>query len=320
MLQLVNLSNYIDAVNMVNSDADLLQHFLQEHNLDGLEIMLCEPWDEAIFKREFIKGSHLWFWNDWLDFWREDMIALTEEYKSIEKVALWYGGLKKDKWLDVYRNNIKTTARANPKYMVFHVSNARFSELYNRQFNFSDEDVINATIELVNLLVDDIPSEVEILFENLWWPGMTLLNKDLVGLLLEKVKHPKCGIMLDTGHLMNTCVDLKSEDEGVEYILKVLQNLGEYKDFVRGIHLSSSLSGEYVIQSQRDIKKLPPMEELFYHVKQIDQHLPFKTSSIKKVVDFIKPEYLVHEFIVSDIKDWSEKIKQQQKVLYEKSL
>lgn len=49
-----------------------------------------------------------------------------------------------------------------------------------------------------------LPPHVALLFENLWWPGLTLKNPKLVAKLLKNVKHPNLGIMLDLGHLMNT--------------------------------------------------------------------------------------------------------------------
>lgn len=38
--------------------------------------------------------------------------------------------------------------------------------------------------------------------------------------LFEKIKHKNVGIMLDTGHLMNTNPELQTEEDGIEYILK----------------------------------------------------------------------------------------------------
>ena len=36
-----------------------------------------------------------------------------------------------------------------------------------------------------------------------------------------------CGLMLDTGHLMNTNVHLQNEQQGIDYILQVVAKLGD---------------------------------------------------------------------------------------------
>ena len=315
MLQLANLSNYTSDLELINNSAECLQAFLHHHHLDGLEMMFCDTWDRSVHKKECIQGVHLRFWPTWLDFWRGDDQELLKQFGSEENIIACYGGLTREAWLTIYRENIRTAVRAGAKYLVFHVSHARIPELFSWQFCASDSEVIEATIELVNELADEIPPEVALLFENLWWPGLTLKNPILVAMLLENVKHQNVGIMLDTGHLMNTNEDLTSEAEGVDYIINILNALGEYSRYVRGVHLHKSLSGEYLKQSHcKKIDKYD-MSEIMNHVLNIDQHQPFVTSEVERLIDHIKPEFLVHEFMYSSIEEWSQKIMVQQAAL-----
>ena len=97
-----------------------------------------------------------------------------------------------------------------------------------------------------NRVADEIPEDVLVLFENLWWPGLRLTDPAVVRAFFEKITHKNVGIMLDTGHLMNTDPSLQSERDGVEYILKIVKALGQDRKLIRGLHLNCSLSGEYV--------------------------------------------------------------------------
>ena len=57
---------------------------------------------------------------------------------------------------------------------------------------------------------------------------------------------------------MNTNPSLRSQEEGIEYILRILDGMGSYRDYIRGIHLHYSLSGEYVLQAQRERRRSIP--------------------------------------------------------------
>lgn len=315
MLQLVNLSNYTIDNELIHNNSNCLQAFLNYHHLDGIEMMFCTLWDSHVHKKDFIKGVHLKFWPSWYDFWRGNKVELLQQFGSDEKIAAYYGGLTRDEWLDVYRTNIRTAQQANAAYLVFHVSHARTSEIFNWQFSVSDEAVIEATIEVINELADDIPDHMALLFENLWWPGLTLKKRDLTALLLNKVKHKNIGIMLDTGHLMNTNPRLKTEAESVEYILETLSGLGDCRKFIRGIHLHKSLSGKYVLESKLKSKQDYTMTDIMDHVLKIDEHLPFTTPEVRRIIDYIQPEYLVHEFMQTSVDDWAHKVTLQQQAL-----
>ena len=316
MLQLVNISNYTSDIELINNNPIVLKNFLQQHKLDGLELMFCDTWDERLHPAEVVQGVHLRYWPTWLDFWRGDKEELLKEFGSADKIIACYGGLSREAWLNIYRENIRTAVKTDAQYLVFHVSHARIPEIFSWQFSASDSEVIEATIELVNELAAEIPPDVALLFENLWWPGLTLKNPTLVAKLLENVKHPNVGIMLDTGHLMNTNQDLQSEAEGIDYILSILHNLGEYSSYVRGVHLHKSLSGEYMKQSLSQKTEKYDMTEIMYYVLNIDQHQPFATSEVQRLIAYIQPEFLVHEFMYSTIDEWSQKITIQQQALH----
>lgn len=316
MLQLANLSNYQSDGEFVHHNAECLQAVLNHYRLDGLEMILVEPWDERIYRKQWIQGVHLRFWPCWLDFWRSDRLALLREFGSDDQIRACFGGLTRDTWLDLYRRNIRLAVRAGAKYLVFHVSNARSPELFSWQFSASDGEVIKAAIEIINEITDAIPPEITLLFENLWWPGLTLRNRELTEKLLTEVKTCKVGIMLDTGHLMNTNPHLATEEQGVDYILKTLRELGPCGCYVKGIHLHQSLSSEYVRKSIGfPLKDKYAPREVMSHVLKIDKHLPFTTPEVRRIIDYVQPDYLVHEFVQASLNDWVQKIACQQQAL-----
>lgn len=317
MLQLVNISNYSFDNELMGNSPECLQAFLERHNLDGLEMMFCAPWNAQLHRPEWMHGCHLRFWPWWLDFWRGDQAALLLQFGSQESINECYGGPTREAWLSIYRDNIRSAKQAGVKYMVLHVSHARVQELFSWKFSATSKEVIEATIEVVNALASEIPQEITLLFENLWWPGLTLTSKELVGILLENISHRNIGIMLDTGHLMNTNPDLATEEEGTLYILNTIKNLGGYAQYIKGIHLHKSLSGKYLRFSQQEkkLKAAYSMEDVMNHVLKIDEHLPFTTSAVQRIIDSICPEFLVHEFIYKNMTDWEQKLSQQQKAL-----
>ncbi len=314
MLQLTNISNYSGENNIFKSDINLLTKFLAEFQLDGLEMVFVEKWDEATFPDNIIFGTHLWFWGDWLDFWHDNTKALKSEYSSVEEFKQHYLTLDKDRWLENFSKNIiQSQTVDNLKYMVFHVSNSRFSEVYDRNHYYSDEKVIDATIDLINNFSKHIKPQTQLLFENLWWPGMTLTNPRVLDKLFTNINHQNCGIMLDTGHLINTNPDLKTQEQAVEYILKIIDNLGMYKNQICGIHLHQSLTGEIIKQNLHT--KPTTIKNAFEYINKIDPHKPFTDTCVQKIIQKIEPKYLVHEFLTKGIEELSQKIKTQQQAL-----
>ena len=51
------------------------------------------------------------------------------------------------------------------------------------------------------------------------------------------------------------------------------------------------------------------------HISKIDRHVPFTDPSIKRIVDFINPQYLVYEFITDSFKELEQYIETQNRAL-----
>lgn len=299
MLELINFANYDTNRDMIGNSPAGLKSLLAELGVDGIEVLFCDPWDAAVLPAESIYGVHLNFWPTWLDFWRGDQQALARQFGNRENILACFGGTEPEQMLATLRKDFIQAKAAAAEYAVFHVSHNEVDEIYTWQFRADSLTVVDAAIEVVNCLTRDIPPDLTILFENLWWPGMTLLEPHLVDRLLSRVNHPNVGIMLDTGHLMNTNQELRSEQQAIDYVLSVINNLGSLARSIRGVHLHQSLSGDYVRQSRCQTAPAIDLAASMAHIMRIDQHRPFSVPQAKRILDAVRPDYLVHEFIVS---------------------
>ena len=312
MRQLVNVSNTGYDQKMFNALPRGLEGFLREQSLDGVEMFLYGDWDGCQAKGE-IDGVHLRFWPYWLDFWRGEKELVRQELGTKDKIDQVFGAETPEAWLEIWKDNIRQAVKTGARYLVLHVSDAAPSELYTWRFHVSDEEVIRGTMELVNALDEVLPEGLLLLFENLWWPGLRLDNPALLETLLTGVKHQKCGVMLDTGHLMNTNQCLGNEADGFRYVLQKVGQLGCLKQVIKGIHLSTSLSGAYV---RKTLAASAPaslsIEQIMRHVALIDQHRPCcEQRLVESLLAQIEPAWVVHEFIYSSAEEWTQKVSQQ---------
>lgn len=319
MLELTNLSNAdCDVEKVLENDAGTIPAIVREHGLDGIEFMICGPWDRVMHPPQYIKGVHLLFWPCWLDFWRGKRAVLLSEFGSEENIRAYYGSLDVGDWVEAWKRNLRQAARCHPHYVVFHVAHNRTSEMYTREFSASDEDVIRATAELVNQITSELPQGCRLLFENLWWRGLTFRQPHLAAMLLEQVDYPDAGFMLDTGHLMNTNFDLRNEADGAAYVQKIYRELGALGQYVYGVHLHQSISGSYTREMMRlhagEHRPLTWGEAMDY-VMHVDLHQPFRTDAALRILDAVQPEYLVHEFQHRSRGDLEDKLRVQRGAL-----
>ena len=266
-------------------DRNDLQNFFRSHGLEVLEVGTDET---GVIHPNDVLGVHLRYWSGWMDFWNANEQRLMEEYQTRENWEQVYGGNKPQALVDAYRQNIRFANTMKPEYLVFHVSECTLAEsMYRKDYFYSDEEVCDAVIELLNRVVDEIEGEPWLLLENLWYPGLTMERPEIVQRLLGGVQYEKTGVMLDTGHLMHTNMELKTPDEAVDYIHSILD---QYEDlsFIRGIHLHQSLTGEFAKSIRKNWKKtggtyIEQQWDVLGNVFQLDTHRPFCSYRIHEI-------------------------------------
>lgn len=307
MRKLFNLSTHEMDLQKFECKHDIMNCFINKYGFDGIEMIQSGEWNEGLIPSKLITGFHMRFWPVWLDFWKGSKDKLINQFGSMEFVESFYGGDTKDAMVQYYKRELEVASKIGVKYVVFHISNVLPEHCFSYDFTYTDKEVLEAGIELINMVFDGFEGNLEVLFENLWWPGLKLTDKSDAEDFFSRINYQRKGFMLDISHMMNTNLKLGSEDEAVEYILSKLQGLGDLAAHIKGIHLNSSITGEYV-RSQLDNKSLQDEEDFmkkycdsYLHVLKIDRHEPFRSSSINRVLDFVKPEYLVYEFLTEDI-------------------
>ena len=288
-----------------------LEQFVAGLGLDGIELLVYRnvPYFESF--EHLAVGVHLNYWPMWLAMYRNDKEVLSRFFTSKDAVKDYYGTTYCMGWLRNIRDHIMAALVENPEYLVWHVAECTFEEVFTFKFEHSDMDVVTAAAAVFNRVADEVPEDVLVLFENLWWPGLRLTEPAVVRAFFEKIKHKNVGIMLDTGHLMNTNPELQTEEDGIEYILKTVKALGEDRKLIRGLHLNCSLSGDYVKTFERVFDSESSNIERMKHVIKIDQHRPFTDKAVQKLLRFIKPDYVVHELAYRDFSDFEKNIEVQ---------
>ncbi len=320
MIKLVNLSTYKYDMDRFHCNSSEIINFLEKHNIGGVELLNPLMWNENIIPSSIVKGVHLKYYPTWLDFWNNNEEELLRQFNSMEAVKKYYGGTTRESIIEQYRKEIQQADKIGAEYVVFHVAHVQVEHAYTYDYTYNDEEIIDATAELVNEVFKGLNTNIKLLFENLWQRGLTMVNKDMVSRLLEKVDYFNKGFMLDTGHLMNTNLSLKNEKDGIQYILDTVNNLGELKKFIKGIHLNCSLSGEYVTKqiesNPKDKLSFDYMQKnVLFHIMKIDMHKPFSDNTVKQLINIIEPEYVIYEFITRSVEELEEYITIQNKSL-----
>lgn len=278
--------------------------------LDGIEQLIYSN-DIALKYKDLTIGTHLRYWPYWLDFWWGNTSRLEKIFpqdKNQQNLYKIYQAKDKYTWLEVIKDNIRHALALEPQYIVWHVSEANNEEIFTYDFHYTNKEVLSATSEVFNEVMSIIPENTLVLFENLWWPGLTLRNREEVGYFFDKLQHKNVGIMLDTGHLMNTNTKLTTQHEALRFLDKTINNLGTEKKLIKGMHLNCSLSGKY----QQSFKHEQPLnlvdKMIWQHIIQIDKHDIFTTHEIKDFITEINPEFVVHELCYDSLIDLKNKL------------
>lgn len=302
----------IELLSLTNTECDLgrfsdfssLSQFLDAHGLGGLELMPYRSEATGYLPASSVVGLHLGYFTTWVDFWRGDEAAVLREFGTMEEAEHHFGGSTREALAAFFRGQMDMAARLGVRYVVFHVADVSLAETLSYRFIHTDEAVCTAAAALLAEVLRGRNDSFEILLENLWWPGLTLLRPEITESLLEAV--PRAGIMLDTGHLLHTNRGLRTEDEGIQYIHRVLDAHPGIEERIRGMHLHQSLTGEFVegvIAGEHRLEGtyFERLCRVYEYVLGMDEHRPFAAKAVKGLIARVAPEYLTHEFITADL-------------------
>lgn len=308
-------------------DSEDIKNAYEKGGLNGLEVIRAGEPDDGKILPEMVNGVHLYFHIFWMDWWKGDYERLDREFDSRQQWIDYYGGTDREIYLNYLRDDLKYAEETGAKYVVFHVAEVTLRESYIYQYKYTDEEVIDASLEVINTLLDEREYHFDFLVENLWWSGFTLKNVNLTKRLVEGIHSDRKGIMLDTGHYMNTSCELKTPEDAVEYLHEMLDahEKSGLLSWIKGIHLQMSLSGEYVKKQRKEWEDNPmdfeeiPFYELFRlayeHACFIDLHQPFIGKGVKELVERIAPDYVTLEFQQNSRQEYEDFVEAQSRLL-----
>lgn len=314
MYKLLNMADFCSNEELEKD----MQYFSEKYGFDGYELIKFFDGDNSSLKK-YIKGYHMRFFPSWMELYLEDFNSLYDELKDEKYFKSLCGGHSKKELIEYYKRELKIAKELEVEYVVFHACNVKVTEAMTYDFKYSDKEVLDAVISIINEIFEDGEYNFKLLFENLWWSGLRLTNKEEVEYLLNGVKYKNVGFILDTGHMINNNRDIKNSKEGIEYIKENIENIGEYKNLIYGMHLNYSLSGEYVNKAIKENKEknlsiVEIMNNVYQHVGSIDYHDPFEDKEIIDVINLLPIEYLVFELIGNTREELEDKIQRQWKI------
>ena len=297
--------------------ADPAETARQLEGYDGIELQVIDDPPGGLVDPALVTGLHMACVPCWYALWTGDEKALLDEFGTLAEAKDYYGGpLTRDTLLNKFRRDLVWADRLGAEYLVFHIAESRVIESFTEEYLHTDEEICEACAEMLDILFEGRKAGPLLLLENLWQPGMNLRRPEITRDMLEAVKYPNKGIMLDTGHLMNTNPSVDTQEQGLAWIHRVI-DAHEAAGFdlcgaVRGVHLNASTSGALA----KRVKESPPKLEgsykdrtskMFFHVFERDQHRPFTAPGVKELVERLSPDYLTTELITMDQDDRREK-------------
>ena len=323
MKYLINMVHHHSRLEWFQNDWGKVEEFLKKHQINGLELIFYQDYCIDKIPKDLIMGMHLIYYPIWIDFWKENYKSLLLQFNEKKNISMYYGDENKEVLLDKFRSEFEVAQSLNVDYMVFHVSHVEIEHTFTWDFTYSDCEVMDCAVDVINQTFGKTDKGVTLLMENLWWPGLNFKDPELTEEFFNKIHYPNKGFMLDIGHLMITNKDLISMDNACEYIHELLDKNHRLVKYIRGIHLNKSLTGKYLNEDQ--LEKLKGLndkkdfwEKLGYareHISNIDTHIPFDHIGINGIIDRIQPEYIVFEFLPKALNEWDIMIQEQNAVL-----
>jgi hypothetical protein len=319
----LNISTHPGDQEIIGHDWNNAQGILQAEGFDGYELYPVGEHAWESIPAGMIVGMHLRFYPILKPFLMEDAQRLREIFCNQETISAFYGGPTRASLIKNYRQQFALAQRLGCSYAVFHLAQSEFDYIYSWRFPWDWRGTVDLCAELLNEVLADSTFTGELLLENLWWPGsFRAIHAEEIEYALARISYARTAIVLDTGHLLNTNQDIVSEAQGIGFLIDSVRSLGEMRRKIRGVHLTRSLSAEYVSQT-RGLQSPTMVNGSFWdryhqaieHVDRIDQHDPFEDPAIAGLFEIIDPAYITYEFSYKSREEWLGKIRRQRRAM-----
>ena len=315
-------------VNMVSENEWLKEYkdradmnsFIKECKCDGAEVIRGGDDNTGIYCSENVVGVHLYFYPSWLDFWNMNIDGLKKHFGSREIWENYYRATNREEFLKPYQDDMDYAEAMGAEYAVFHINDVSNEEVLTYEWEHTNREVIVAAAEIINELTRGRNYHFKLLLENLFTPGMTLLNPNETELMLNLVNYENKGIVMDTGHLMCAPQNITEEEQGIDFVLQTVKNHGELAKYIKALHLHQSTTGNFVadlktrnIIPEKDFYAL--WAQSYNIILNIYHHRPFTSPRVQEILEQVEPEFVCHEISAKNRADKLEKVLVQMKAL-----
>jgi len=323
-LKLLNFSTHKRDLALFENDWTRIAAFVRGHGFDGIELLPVGDYPFECMPSELVHSIHLRFFIFLRAMWRQDMDALEKQFGSMDNVQMFYGGRDRECIVNTYVTQLDLAETLECRTVVFHPAQCDLDHVYDWQFPWHWQETIDICAEILNQALKKSRYTGWLLFENLWWPGSFRLDHpEEYEYLRKKMDYDRCGIVLDTGHMLNCSGSVNvNEPDAIEYLISRARDMGTLRHEIKALHLTCSLSGEYIRKSTGGKPPLNPGDDFWArlsvarkHVGRIDPHDPFTMPEVGRFVEMIQPEQVVFEFSFRDIPAWEQKIRLQKAAL-----
>ena len=223
-----------------------MNSFIKECKCDGAEVIRGGDDNTGIYCSENVIGVHLYFYPSWLDFWNMNIDGLKKHFGLREIWENYYRATNREEFLKPYQDDMDYAEAMGAEYAVFHINDVSNEEVLTYEWEHTNREVIVAAAEIINELTRGRNYHFKLLLENLFTPGMTLLNPNETELMLNLVNYENKGIVMDTGHLMCAPQNITEEEQGIDFVLQTVKNHGELAKYIKALHLHQSTTGNFV--------------------------------------------------------------------------
>lgn len=250
---------------------------------------------------ERVESVHLPYSTDWYGVWSGER-RITDDVDDASIPFMYYGS-DKDEIVQNMIEAIQIAQPLKPQYGVLHACNANFDELLCRTYSDSDSKILSAFAEMMNEVASSFGGDMpfELALENLWWPGMRMVDTSCYRFLESHLEFDNWSICLDTGHLLIVAGGSDSESESIELLNHIVDRYQkDVLDRIRVTHLHNNTSRLFArsFVAPDDFCELGHMgrySAAYRFICELDQHRPFTDPSIVGFVERISPEFVNHE-------------------------
>ncbi|NLL95281.1 MAG: TIM barrel protein [Thermoplasmatales archaeon] len=273
---------------------------------DGVELLTNYSETDAAFKGH-ATGVHLPYAMDWRSVWRGER-EVPADMPEGDVRHLFYGR-DREGIVGNLADAMRMAAAVRPAYGVLHACSTPMDEIGLWEYSDADPDVLADFADMLNAAVSGFPGgepPFTLMLENLWWPGLRLLDGSGWRFLESKLEFDDWGVCLDTGHLLIAAGGVSTEAEAVEKIRSIVERYPTgLRDRLSVIHLHMNLSAEYLKKDMRPDGYLAMpfkdrVAEGYGIICAADAHRPFTNPGIVDVVESLEPDFVTHELLEHD--------------------